>query len=86
MAYKDRSGLAQGERAEKLKGRDFLNMMIIKGRIAGLWKRTLEKKQVTIEVSPLTSLNASEKSALEKASKQYGKFLGLSPKLHISQV
>jgi hypothetical protein len=84
IAYKDRSVLADGERAEKLKGRDFLNMMMFKGRIAGFWKRTLDKTQVNVELTSLTSLKPIEKSALEKTVKEYGKFLGLPAKLEMS--
>jgi hypothetical protein len=86
IAYKDRSALAEGKRAEKLKGRDFLNMLMIKGRIAGFWKRTLEKDSVTIDVSPLTPFSAAEKKALQDAAKRYGNFLGCPPVVHITSV
>jgi hypothetical protein len=86
IAYKDRSALAEGKRAEKLKGRDFLNMLMIRGRIAGFWKRTLEKNSVAIDVSPLTPFSSVEKKALEEAVRQYGKFLGCPPVLRITSV
>jgi hypothetical protein len=77
IAYKDRSALADPRRAEKLRGRDFLNMIVIKGKIAGLWKRTLEKNRVVVQADPLTPFTSVEKAYLNKTVKQYGKFLRL---------
>jgi hypothetical protein len=86
IAYKDRNALAEGKRAEKLKGRDFLNMVMIKGKIAGFWKRTFEKDSVTINVSPLTRFSPAEKKALHDASARYARFLECPAVVRIAPV
>jgi hypothetical protein len=83
IAYKDRSALVQGKRAEKLKGRDFLNMVMVKGQIGGFWKRTLGKGKVVVDVSALTPFSVPEKEMICEAVKRYGKFLSLEPQLKI---
>lgn len=86
IAYKDRSVLTEGKRADKLRGRDFLNMFMLQGRIGGSWKRSIEKNKVHVEVAPLTSLTSSEKEAIEAVVKKYGKFLGLGAEVNIKRL
>jgi hypothetical protein len=83
ISYKDRSVLADGARSEKLKGRDFLNMLIIKGTIAGIWKRTLERDKVVVDVQSLTQFSKAEKDLITKAVERYGKFLNLPAEFRV---
>jgi hypothetical protein len=77
IAYKDRSALSNKVRTDKLIGMDFLTMLVIKGKIAGMWKRTLKKNKVEVEISPLTPFSKSETGAIAKSIKEYGNFLAL---------
>jgi len=50
----------------------------MKGRVAGIWNRTLGKKAVFISATPLASLTKVEKRAFAAAAQRYGQFLGMS--------
>jgi hypothetical protein len=50
-------------------------VIIIDGRIAGIWKRTFKKGAILITLSPFTSLTETENEAVTKAANQYGTFL-----------
>lgn len=51
--------------------------VIVDGRAAGTWKRTLKKGSVLIETSLWTTLKRSERHELDAAARRYGEFLGL---------
>jgi hypothetical protein len=47
------------------------------GVVVGGWRRTIEKKNVTIRTKLIVSLNAAEKASLQSAAEDYGRFVGL---------
>ena len=49
--------------------------LIVDGKIAGTWKRTNDKKSVTIEVQLFRSLTDVERVAVAKAADRYAAFL-----------
>ena len=51
--------------------------VIVDGRIAGTWKRTIDKAAVTIFFSPLRALKNSDLLAITNAADRYGEFVGL---------
>ena len=53
------------------------NIVLIAGRAAGGWKRTLMKNAVSIEVKPLRELTAGEKRAVDRALRAYAAFVEL---------
>lgn len=55
----------------------FLRPVIIDGRRAGTWTRTLTKNAVVVETNLFTSLNPAHRRALKAAVDRYGKFHGL---------
>ncbi|GGD51055.1 winged helix DNA-binding domain-containing protein [Pseudoxanthomonas indica] len=55
--------------------------VIIGGRVAATWKRELRKDRVDITLAPLRALNASERKAIARAARDYGRFLGLPVQL-----
>jgi hypothetical protein len=56
----------------------FMNpVVLVDGRVAGGWRRTLGKGAVSIELALLRPLTPAEKERLHAAAERYGRFLGL---------
>jgi hypothetical protein len=78
VAYKDRgvdvdmSGTASQE--ARTNG-GFAHHLIIDGRLAGGWRRTLKGHVVAIEVAPFKPLTVPQKNAVAAAADRYGDFL-----------
>ncbi len=74
IAYRDRSAMFDAERGSQL---IFNHLIVINGRLAGTWKRTLKKHEVVIETNTFVPLTKVEDRAVAAAVRQYGVFLGL---------
>ncbi|MBL0740046.1 winged helix DNA-binding domain-containing protein [Chryseolinea lacunae] len=81
VAYKDRSIVLDEAHAAAAGNGIFSPVVIADQRIAGTWKRTLEKDRVTITPTLLVPLSKSKKESLLTAAKHYGKFLGMTSRL-----
>lgn len=57
----------------------FSATLVIDGRVAGTWRRTVKNDHVEIAVKPFGKLSAAEKDALDVAAARYGEFKGLTP-------
>jgi len=55
----------------------FSHLLVVTGRIAGTWKRTLNKTSVVIQSNSFTRLTKAETRAIAVAAGQYGVFLKL---------
>jgi hypothetical protein len=55
--------------------------IIMKGRVAGTWNRTLGKKAVFLSPTPFTSPTKVEKRAFAAAAQRHGQFLGMPVEL-----
>ena len=51
-------------------------VIIVNGRVAGTWKRTLKKKTIEISLKPFRNLDDEELEAVESEVTRYGKFFG----------
>lgn len=82
-SYKDRSAIIDPDRAEKLiaMGNALSYIILIDGQIRGVWRRTLQKKSVSIEINRFEAFSPSEEEALAAAARSYGDFLGLTVEL-----
>lgn len=78
VAYADRGAVVERERLVAA-GHGIGPNLIIDGRLAGLWKRTLKKDTVSIEFDLLRPLTSEEKALVPQAVEPYARFLGLSP-------
>lgn len=85
IGYKEWSAVVAPANAERLKalGNDLTAVLILNGCIAGVWKRTVGKRQVTVTVKPLDPLDAPAREAIAAAAQRYGSFLGLPAALAI---
>jgi hypothetical protein len=83
MGYKDRSAMLSTSGRGKLDAGSvaFDTLIVIDGRLVGSWKRTLSKREVSIETTFNARLTRVEQRAVAAAAAQFGKFLGLSPTL-----
>ncbi|HZM78886.1 MAG TPA: winged helix DNA-binding domain-containing protein [Candidatus Limnocylindrales bacterium] len=78
IAYADRGAVVDRERLAAA-GHGIGSNLILDGRLAGLWKRTLKKDTVTVEFDPLRPLTSQEKALVPAAVEAYARFLGLKP-------
>jgi hypothetical protein len=79
VGYTDRSAIFDGAYTEKLgsRGSILTQTLLLDGRAAGTWKRTLKKNEVLIDVAPFTVLDKVRNRAVIMAAREYGRFLGL---------
>ena len=78
VGYTDRGAIFDGSHSDKLPRESTLaHSVLIDGRMTGLWKRTLKKNEVVIELAPFTMPTNDQNQALITATQHYGKFLGL---------
>jgi hypothetical protein len=78
LGYTDRNAVLEPSHAPKIVpgGNGIFNpTLVINGRVAGTWKRTIKKDTVVIEVSPFTVLTNAEKKAIAMAAQRYGAFI-----------
>ena len=78
VGYTSRDAIFDVAHADKLDSRgSILNQyaIVIDGRVAGTWKRTLKKNEVVIELSPFKPLKKVEDQTVRAAAQQYGQFL-----------
>ena len=80
IGYSDRSAIFDGSYASGLDARHnplFQHTIVMDGRIAGTWKRTLQKSKIIVFVKPFVKLDNSKQECLRKAAIEYGRFLDL---------
>jgi hypothetical protein len=53
------------------------HILLIHGRAAGSWRRTLAKDKVVVETNYFNPPSEEERQAVKEAAQSYGKFLGL---------
>ena len=80
IAYKERAAFVDQARAANVVARSggaFANHLMIDGRLAGGWSRTIKGNAVLIEVAPYKKLAPAQARAVSNAADCYGEFLGL---------
>jgi hypothetical protein len=78
VGYQDRSA-AETEAINKLKDINaiFTSTVIVNGHIAGIWKRTIDKKGVKIKMKYFEKITKQAEAAVAREMRQYGKFIGM---------
>lgn len=80
IAYKEREVFLDLSNMQGLDARGnviFNHSIVIDGMIVGGWRRILKKDSVVFTWKLFTNITTAEKHIVEKAAKNYGKFLGL---------
>jgi hypothetical protein len=86
VGYTDRSAIFDNSHNQKLDLRGnvlFQNTVVLDGRVAGTWKRTLKKSEVVVELTLFTKVTKSENDAVIGAAEHFGKFLELPISLNL---
>jgi len=60
----------------------FSHTIVLDGKIAGTWKRSLTKERVLVEVKPFAPIKTTQARKIAAAAERYGAFLGLEA--HVS--
>jgi hypothetical protein len=78
VGYADRSAVMNDELGKNPDSGNgiFKPIMVTKGKMTGVWRRTEKKDQIVIEMLPLTGDQAPEQETFEEAAADYAKFLG----------
>jgi hypothetical protein len=80
VGYTDRSASFDTAHTDKLDSRGSVlaqYTIVRNGQVVGIWKRTLKKNAVVIELSPFAKLTETERQAVVSATERFGKFLEL---------
>jgi hypothetical protein len=79
VSYKDRSTAIAAADVNKAdpRGTIFNHTIVANGKVIGIWKRTIGKTKIDIELIPFTTLNKVNQTAIAAAAKRYAMFLGL---------
>lgn len=59
----------------------FMPTIIINGRVSGIWKRTIKRKEVVITLKPFIPLKKAELGLIAEAANRYGMFIGLPARI-----
>jgi hypothetical protein len=78
ISYKDRSAVITDDDHKKAISNNgiFRPVVLVSGQISGLWKRTLKKDTVLIELDHFRPHNKTEVRLIEKAAETFGYFSG----------
>jgi hypothetical protein len=82
LGFKDRAMMVDAaHRQAIIPGNNgvFRSTVVRAGRVIATWKRTLTKRNTVVDVSPLVSLTAADRSRIESALQPYADFIGLPP-------
>ena len=80
LSYKDRTAsISPAHQKQWMSNTNgmLLSTVVIGGQVVGLWKRTLVKQAVRVEIQPFNPLSADQAAAVEQAALRYAKFLEL---------
>ncbi|HKI47046.1 MAG TPA: winged helix DNA-binding domain-containing protein [Balneolales bacterium] len=78
VAYKDRSAALDQVRMNQVYTTNgiFSSVIIANGKVAGTWKRIVEKDRVIIETNTFDPWSKSRRQAIAREARRYGKFIG----------
>jgi hypothetical protein len=80
LGYKDRGAVLPARHASRIvPGANgiFQPTIVIDGQVAGVWKRVLKKREVTVAISAFVRFKKADRKLIVAAAKRYGQFLGL---------
>ncbi len=86
ISYKDRTTVMEPEMLKSaiLKNAIFKPILVINGKVEGIWTRTVKKDRVEVELNFFKFANKVNKKVLENALESYGHFMGNNVQLKIN--
>jgi hypothetical protein len=76
VAYRDRSAVLDPAYAAQTGNGIFSPVIVVDGRVLGIWSRAFAKNQVTLTTTLFEPLSAAQEQALAAAKARYSAFLG----------
>lgn len=85
ISYKDRTASLLSEHFKQAVSQNgiFHPVIVLDGKVTGLWKRALAKDRILIETELFQPITSATKALIEKAAQPLGEFLGKQPELVI---
>jgi hypothetical protein len=79
LAYCDRSAVVEDRYAKRLHagGGVFSPAVVVDGRVAGTWRRTVKRAAVLVEATPFARWTKADRAAVTAAAGRYAAFVGL---------
>jgi len=79
IAYRDRRDISEARDVERMisRGNALTAIIVLDGRVAGTWKKSLKKNAIEIRLNPFRRLTGEEREALESEVHRYGEFVGI---------
>jgi hypothetical protein len=77
---------AADARAAWQAGNPYIGVVLVNGKIAGRWRRTIQKDVVRVETVTYDEPKPAVVNAIEKATADLGRFFGLNPTVEVSQL
>jgi hypothetical protein len=80
LSYTDRSASIPTELEQHMKAISdrgvFRPIIVINGQVHGIWKRTINKDTMLVEIQPFSKVNPFTMDLIEQAASRFGYFLG----------
>lgn len=78
IAYRDRSALLDKHLSKHVISANgiFYPVIVVNGKVEGLWKRTIQKNKIIVEIKPFGTLRAAVKKEIAASAGEFGKFAG----------
>ena len=78
IAYRDRSALLDKHLSKHVISVNgiFYPVIVVNGKVEGLWKRTIQKDKIILEVKPFGTLRPTIKKEIAASAEEFGKFTG----------
>jgi len=86
ISYKNRNAAITADHHKKAISNNgiFWPVIVVNGQISGVWKRTLKKDKVLIELDHFRHHNKNENRLIDEAAEKYGCFSGLKSEVKIN--
>lgn len=78
IAYRDRSALLDKHLTKHVISVNgiFYPVIVVNGKVEGLWKRTIQKDKIIVEITPFKPLSRNVKEGVSASASEFGKFTG----------
>lgn len=80
IAYKDRSALVSTNDYPKVGG-PFTSAIVEDGKVIGLWRRTIERDSMRMEVKAFNKFTKEQRAGIESTADRYAMFVGKEAKI-----
>lgn len=78
IAYRDRSAIFDKHLSKLVISANgiFYPVLVINGKVKGLWKRTIQKDKIIVEINPFGPLNDRVRKEIAASAAEFGQFAG----------